>query len=231
MLERRALTCSRSFVRWRVALQEVAIAELKLNEATEIIPDYGKGPDPYKAINVHDYLSVSFFRRPQEIKDSSSKIIDMFQKYYPETVSYKYFVNVPLVMQWMMGAMKALMSKDSIQTMTWMTYGSELHKYLGNEVPKEYGGSGLALAEVALTPKYGGEAAAAPVEINKENEVPAPVAEPVAATTQPVAAEPAKLEEPKAAEPAAVVEPATTVEPPATTAEVTGMPAGKADVA
>ncbi|SMQ48986.1 unnamed protein product [Zymoseptoria tritici ST99CH_3D7] len=150
-----------AFVRWRVAQMEITLAELKLNEATKTIPDYGKGPDPYTAINVHDYLSVSFFRQPAEIKASSSKIIDLFQKYYPETVSYKYFVNVPLVMQWMMGAMKALMSKDSIQRMTWMTYGSELHTCLGKDLPSQYGGSGPALEETALTPKYAETAAAA----------------------------------------------------------------------
>ena len=83
----------------------------------------------------------------------------MFQKYYPETVSYKYFVNVPLVMQWMMGAMKALMSKDTIQKMTWMTYGNQLVQYLGNEVPKEYGGSGPSLEENAETVKYDDSAA------------------------------------------------------------------------
>ena len=49
--------------------------------ADKVIPDYGKGPDPYKAINVHDYLSLSFFRQPAEIKASSSKIIDMFQRF------------------------------------------------------------------------------------------------------------------------------------------------------
>lgn len=79
---------------------ELTLAELNLNAATQPIPDYGQGPDPYQAIQVHDYLSVSFFRQPAEIKTSSSKIIDLFQKYYPETVSYKYFVNVPLIMQW-----------------------------------------------------------------------------------------------------------------------------------
>jgi hypothetical protein len=67
-------------VRWRVALMELTLAELKINEATEPIPNYGEGPDPYTAINVHDYLSVSFFRQPAEIKASSSKIIDMFQR-------------------------------------------------------------------------------------------------------------------------------------------------------
>lgn len=75
-------------------------------------------------------------------------------RFYPETVSYKYFVNVPLVMQWMMGAMKALMSKDSVQRMTWMTYGNQLHSYLGSDVPKEYGGNGPSLEESAITPRY-----------------------------------------------------------------------------
>ena len=88
---------------------ELALAQLNLNGATKPIPEYGQGPDPYQAIQIHDCLSVSFFRQPGEIKASSSKIIDLFQRYYPETVSYKYFVNVPLIMQWMMGAMKALM--------------------------------------------------------------------------------------------------------------------------
>jgi phosphatidylinositol transfer protein SFH5 len=76
-------------------------------------------------------------------------------RYYPETVSYKYFVNVPLIMQWMMGAMKALMSKDSIQKMTWLTYGNQLHTYIGEDVPKEYGGIGVPLQERSTTPKYG----------------------------------------------------------------------------
>jgi phosphatidylinositol transfer protein SFH5 len=68
------------FVRWRVALMEITIAQLHLETADKPIPDYGEGPDPYQAIQVHDYLSVSFFRQPAEVKASSSKIIDMFQK-------------------------------------------------------------------------------------------------------------------------------------------------------
>lgn len=142
------------FVRWRVALMELTLAALKLGEATQPIPDYGVGPDPYQAIQIHDYLSVSFFRQPAEVKASSSKIIDLFQRYYPETVSYKYFVNVPLVMQWMMGAMKMLMSADSVRKMTWMTYGSELVKYLGPEVAQAYGGQGAVLEGRAQTVRF-----------------------------------------------------------------------------
>ena len=50
--------------------------------------------------------------------------------------------------------MKMLMSKDSVRKMTWMTYGSELHAYLGDGVPKEYGGTGPELEGSALTVKY-----------------------------------------------------------------------------
>ena len=124
---------------------ELTLSHLDLPNATSPIPDYGQGLDPYQAIQLHDYQSVSFFRQPAEIKASSTKIIDLFQRYYPETVSYKYFANVPLLMQWMMGAMKALMSKDSIQKMTWTSYGNTLDQYLGKDVPKEYGGNGPAL--------------------------------------------------------------------------------------
>lgn len=152
------LTIRPSFIRWRVALMELTLASLNLTSATKPIPDYGQGPDPYQALQIHDYLSVSFFRQPAEIKASSSRIIDMFQKFYPETVSYKYFVNVPLVMQWMMGAMKALMSKDSIQKMTWLTYGNQLVQYVGDDVPAEYGGKGEDLKVKGVTPKYDNEA-------------------------------------------------------------------------
>lgn len=59
---------------------EITLAELNLNAATKPIPDYGQGADPYQAVQIHDYLSVSFFRQPAEIKASSQKIIEMFQK-------------------------------------------------------------------------------------------------------------------------------------------------------
>lgn len=65
--------------------------------------------------------------------------------------------------------MKALMSKDSIQRMTWLTYGNQLHEYLGSDVPKEYGGKGAPLEGNAITPRYavadaGESAVAAPAE-------------------------------------------------------------------
>jgi hypothetical protein len=117
---------------------------------------------------------------PAEIKASSTKIIDLFQRYYPETVSYKYFANVPLLMQWMMGAMKALMSKDSIQKMTWTSYGNTLDQYLGKDVPKEYGGNGPALEGSAWTVKFDDATTTEKVEPTKTAEA---VAQPQSSTT------------------------------------------------
>lgn len=179
-----------AFIRWRVALMELTLSKLPFRTGTAQIPDYGQGPDVYQAIQIHDYLSVSFFRQPAEIKASSSKIIEMFQKYYPETVSYKYFVNVPLVMQWMMGAMKALMSKDTIQKMTWMTYGNQLVQYLGDEAPKEYGGSGPSLDGNAETVKY-------------DDASPTKITEASNATTTLDAAKPAQVAQPETPDTAA----------------------------
>lgn len=193
---------------------ELTLSHLNLPNATAEIPDYGQGPDPHQAIQVHDYLSVSFFRQPAEIKASSSKIIDLFQRYYPETVSYKYFVNVPIMMQWLMGAMKALMSKDTIQKMTWTSYGNTLVQYLGSDVPKEYGGNGPELDATAWTVKYddGNVAPTATTEA-EPTKTAEPAAQPAsdlksdtdaAAATPAVAAEPAKVE--SESEPAVPVE-------------------------
>lgn len=192
---------------------ELTLAHLNLSDATSEVPDYGAGLDPYQAVQVHDYQSVSFFRQPAEIKASSSKIIDLFQKYYPETVSYKFFLNVPLLMQWMMGAMKALMSKDSIQKMMWTSYGNTLSQYLGMNVPKEYGGAGPALEDSAWTVRYEGVAAAptatAVVESTKTEEAQAQSSHaadptPTAAVTD--TAEPSTTEAGTSAEPVVVTE-------------------------
>lgn len=85
------------FMRWRVALMELTIARLDIANATTPVPDYSKGPDPYQAVQIHDYLSVSFLRQAPEVKAASSKTIQLFQQVYPETMSKKFFVNVPIV--------------------------------------------------------------------------------------------------------------------------------------
>ncbi|TIA17079.1 phosphatidylinositol transfer protein SFH5 [Aureobasidium pullulans] len=145
------------FIRWRVALMELTLETLNLSSTTHPIPDYNKGPDPHQALQIHDYLRVSFLRQPPEVKAASQKAIQLFSAHYPETLSKKYFVNVPLVMQWMFGAMQVFMAKETVRKMQWMSYGEELHKYLGASVGKEYGGQGPELEGNSVTPRYEGE--------------------------------------------------------------------------
>ena len=83
------------FIRWRVALMERSLQLMDLSSATTPIPDYGQGEDPYLGIQVHDYKGTSFLRMPGEVKAASKKTIELFARYYPETLGRKYFVNVP----------------------------------------------------------------------------------------------------------------------------------------
>lgn len=85
------------FMRWRIALMELMIEKLDLKNATVPIPDFGMGADPYQAIQVHDYLNVSFLRQDPSAKAAAQKAIETFQAYYPETLSKKLFVNTPWV--------------------------------------------------------------------------------------------------------------------------------------
>ncbi|KAF4553658.1 Phosphatidylinositol transfer protein SFH5-like protein [Elsinoe fawcettii] len=142
------------FIRWRVALMELTLEKLDLAHATEPLPDYGKGEDKYQAVQVHDYLSVSFLRQAPEVKAASSKTIQLFQQMYPETMRKKFFVNVPIFMQWMFGAMKLIMAKETVAKMQWTSYGNQLYLDLGKDVSKAYGGSGPDLEGHAITPKY-----------------------------------------------------------------------------
>lgn len=92
------------FIRWRVNLMEESLTRLKLGEATEPIPDYGQGEDPYMSLQVHDYMNVSFLRLPSEVKAASKKTIEMFARYYPETLERKFFVYVlvpPIDAMWL----------------------------------------------------------------------------------------------------------------------------------
>ncbi|KAF1812834.1 CRAL/TRIO domain-containing protein [Eremomyces bilateralis CBS 781.70] len=145
------------FIRWRVALMERSIAALHLTSATEPIPDYGLGEDPYCGIQVHDYQNVSFLRQDPHVKTASRKIIDLFSRVYPETMSKKIFANVPFYMAWMFNAMRFLPAQTYAKLEA-VTDGKTLKKSLGGDavdaqIPAAYGGSAASLEEVAEKPK------------------------------------------------------------------------------
>lgn len=87
-----------AFMRWRVAVMEMSVEALDLANAKTMIPNYNEGADPYQGFQIHDYLGVSFFRQDPDQKAAAKAAIDTFSKYYPETLSRKFFVNVNPIM-------------------------------------------------------------------------------------------------------------------------------------
>lgn len=141
------------FMRWRVGLMELSLKQLHLEDAKEPIPDYGSGNDPYQAIQVHDYLNISFLRQHPDQKAAASKAIETFKNYYPETLSRKFFVNVPVVMGWLFSAMKMVLSRETVRKFTVLSYGKDLAAELGTDIPEVYGGRGKPLEKASLTLK------------------------------------------------------------------------------
>lgn len=148
------------FVKWRAALMELSVKELDLPSATEKIPE--NGTDPYRMIQVHDYLDVSFLRADPTIKAASKQTIQIFSMAYPELLKEKFFVNVPVIMGWFFTAMKVFLSPETVKKFHPLSYGSSLAGELpgfGKELPEAYGGEGKKV-EKGLTVKYAGHATA-----------------------------------------------------------------------
>ncbi|EFR01246.1 patellin-6 [Nannizzia gypsea CBS 118893] len=140
------------FIKWRVALMELAIRELNLDKATTVIPAIGE--DPHQMFQVHDYQNVSFLRMSPTIRNASRETITVFSMAYPELLREKFFVNVPTVMGWVFTALKVFLSKNTIRKFHPITNGSALAREFGEagaEFPKSYGGKSPELAENGMT--------------------------------------------------------------------------------
>ncbi|RDW93141.1 CRAL/TRIO domain protein [Aspergillus mulundensis] len=142
------------FIKWRAALMELAVQELKLDQATSVI-DYD-GEDPYQMVQVHDYLNVSFFRMNPNVKAATKKTIDVFSTAYPELLREKFFVNVPAIMGWMFALMKVFVNQNTARKFHPISNGANLAKEfpagLAEKFPKAYGGSAADLEGFARTP-------------------------------------------------------------------------------
>ncbi|KAJ6155417.1 hypothetical protein N7470_005983 [Penicillium chermesinum] len=145
---------SDEFVKWRAALMELAVQDLKLKDATEVI-DYDGEKDPYQMIQVHDYLNVKFFRVDPTVRTATKKTIDVFSTAYPELLREKFFVNVPGIMGWMFSAMKLILSRNTTRKFHPITNGANLAREfpasVSEQIPAVYGGKGPALDENGRT--------------------------------------------------------------------------------
>ncbi|KAG5933260.1 hypothetical protein E4U60_004592 [Claviceps pazoutovae] len=136
------------FLRWRTALMELGVQKLNLNDITKPLAEDDE--DIYRMLQVHDYLSVSFFRMDPAVKTASKQTIQTFSMAYPELLSHKYFVNVPAIMGWMFGFMKLFLAPATLRKFHPMTSGTSLSielKSLVASLPKEYGGQGPSVKE------------------------------------------------------------------------------------
>ncbi|WVQ80595.1 phosphatidylinositol transfer protein SFH5 [Cryptococcus sp. DSM 104549] len=138
------------FLRWRVALMERAIAHLHLSTTSTPIPSDLLLPDPHRIAQVHLYEGVSFLRMDPDVKAASKATIELMGAHYPETLSRKFFVGVPLVMSWVFTAVRMFVSAETARKFVVISYKENLAKELGGleGVPKEYGGKGPGLGEL-----------------------------------------------------------------------------------
>ena len=138
---------------------ERAISHLQLSSVTKPIPDYdmnGPTTDPYQIVQVHDYLSVRFLRMDATVRIASQRIIALFQAYYPEFLSRKFFVNVPYIMTWLYGAMKLFAAPTTVRKLAMLSDGQTLAQELGRAIPKTYGGQADELQIIGETVVGGG---------------------------------------------------------------------------
>lgn len=142
------LTRQRRFIRWRAALMELGVQKLRLGEIKEPLAEDAQ--DTYQMLQVHDYLSVSFFRMDPAVKAASKQTIETFSMAYPELLAHKYFVNVPAIMGWMFGVMKLFLAPATLRKFHPMASGATLStelKSISSSLPKEYGGQGPSVKE------------------------------------------------------------------------------------
>lgn len=82
------------------------------------------------------------------VKAATKQTIDTLGRHYPETLSRKFFVNVPIIMEWVFTARKLLVAKETAKKFTVLSYGNTLATELGQGIPKEYGGNAGELKDV-----------------------------------------------------------------------------------
>ncbi|KAL5598323.1 hypothetical protein BROUX41_003618 [Berkeleyomyces rouxiae] len=134
------------FIIWRSAFMELSLRKLKIDQATEIIPDGGE--DPYQMIQVHDYKGVSFLRMDSDTKAATAETIKVLSTAYPELLSHKYFVNVPSIMGFVFSIVKRIVSPATVRKFHPMSSGATLAAEVkGINLPKEYGGSGPSVTD------------------------------------------------------------------------------------
>jgi hypothetical protein len=94
------------FLRWRVALMEKSMALLDFENIDQ-------------TVQVHDYAGVGLTSsRDANSKRAASEATSIFAGHYPELLHRKFFINVPMLMDWMFWLFKPLISANTVAKMS-----------------------------------------------------------------------------------------------------------------
>jgi len=100
------------------------------------------------AVQIHDYEGVSFTKRHPGSKVAASEATKIFQDYYPELLSRKFFINVPALFDWMFWLFRPMISARTLDKMKVVGTGqAAIKKALEpviavDQLPEKYGGEG-----------------------------------------------------------------------------------------
>ncbi|KAM5544274.1 hypothetical protein V8D89_001934 [Ganoderma adspersum] len=124
---------TQKFIRWRVQFMEQSIEFLDFETIDQMV-------------QIHDYEGVSMTSRDAAQKAAAKEATTVFQNYYPEFLSRKFFINVPTLLTWVFWLFKPLISAATLAKMAVVgtgakTIGLELSQVIDvKELPKRYGG-------------------------------------------------------------------------------------------
>jgi len=125
------------FIRWRVQLMERGIDLIDFVNVDSMV-------------QVHDYEGVGLGSRDANSKAAAGQASKIFQDYYPEFLSKKFFINVPAFMTWIFWLFRPLISAKTLAKMsvvgsgTITISGALLPIIDVKELPKRYGGEAEA---------------------------------------------------------------------------------------
>lgn len=119
------------FLRWRIGIMEKSL----------LFADF-TDPTNNKIAQVHDYNNVSMLRMDPNVKASTKQIISIFGANYPELLSVKFFINVPVFMGWVFTFLKkmGIISAETLKKFQVLSNGN-LSEWFGKDnLPAEYNG-------------------------------------------------------------------------------------------
>ncbi|KAG8748371.1 Non-classical phosphatidylinositol transfer protein (PITP) [Ceratobasidium sp. 414] len=120
-------------ITWRVGLMERGLRKIDFVNVDAMV-------------QVHDYAGVSMTSRDANSKKAAAEASKLFQDYYPELLSAKFFVNVPSLFTWIFWLFKPLVSAQTLAKMKVVgtgpqTIGEEMLPHVAeSELPSQYGG-------------------------------------------------------------------------------------------